>query len=79
MQVKRQQDLCMSNKKGTQVTRRQLVFFVFFLLAAAPLVWLNIDPHAGDRLLRWTSSTPQRTALVINHQPVTTIIKKSGN
>jgi hypothetical protein len=42
------------------VTKRQFVFLVLFLLAAAPLVWLNVDAKAGEKLLRWTSDTPQR-------------------
>gem|GEM_PF-2379105 len=61
------------------VTRRQLVFFGLFLLAAAPLVWLNVDPHAGDRLLRWTSNTPQRTVLTGALQPYAQSSNKPSN
>jgi len=25
------------------------------VLAAAPLLWLDLDPQAGEKLLRWTS------------------------
>jgi hypothetical protein len=62
-------------QKRTQVTRRQFVFLVLFLMSAAPLVWLNVDPHAGDRLLRWTSNTPQRAVMANATQP----IAKSGD
>jgi len=34
-----------------------IVFGLAFLLAAAPLVWFDLDPKAGDKLLRMTSSS----------------------
>lgn len=52
------------------MTRRQFIFLFLVLLAAAPLVWLNVDPNAGDKLLRWTNNTPQRSALTAALEPV---------
>ena len=59
--------------------RRQYVFLVLFLMAAAPLVWLNVDPHAGDRLLRWTSNTPQRAVIANSTKPIAKSSAPVGN
>jgi hypothetical protein len=42
------------------MTRRQIILFVLAALAALPLLWLNIDPDAGQKLLQWTSASGQR-------------------
>ena len=36
-------------------TRRMIVFGMALVLAAAPLFWFDLDPKAGDKLLRLTS------------------------
>ena len=36
-------------------TRRTIVFGMALLLAAAPLIWFDLDPRAGDKLLRLAS------------------------
>jgi hypothetical protein len=33
------------------------VFAMGLVLAAAPLLWLDLDPNAGDKLLKWTSKS----------------------
>ena len=41
-----------------------IVFGLALLMAAAPLLWFDLDPTAGDKLLRLTSkmaaSSPKR-------------------
>jgi hypothetical protein len=36
------------------MTRRMLILLVCAILAALPLIWLNIDPRAGQILLEMT-------------------------
>ena len=45
--------------------RRMAVFAMGLVLAAAPLLWFDLDPKAGDTLLKWTSgkSTSYSTQL----------------
>jgi len=38
--------------------RKMIAFGLALALAAAPLFWLNLDPAAGEKLLRWTSRQP---------------------
>ena len=33
------------------------------VLAAAPLFWFDLDPKAGDKLLKWTSSSAYAVSL----------------
>ena len=39
-------------------TRRMIVFGLALALAAMPLFWFDLDPKAGEKLLRWTSKSP---------------------
>jgi hypothetical protein len=36
-------------------TRRTIALGLALLIAAAPLVWFDLDPKAGDKLLRMTN------------------------
>lgn len=38
-------------------TRRMIAFGMALLIAAAPLLWFDLDPRAGDKLLRLTAKT----------------------
>lgn len=35
-----------------------IAFGVAIALTAAPLFWFDLDPNAGDKLLRWTTKQP---------------------
>jgi hypothetical protein len=37
---------------------RSLLFAFGLAIAAAPLVWMGVDPLAGEKLLRWTAQSP---------------------
>ena len=39
------------------MTRRLLILLIFAVLAAAPLVWLNVEPRAGEILLALLSKS----------------------
>ncbi len=36
-------------------TRRMIAFGMALVLSAAPLLWFDLDPRAGDKLLRLAS------------------------
>ena len=38
--------------------RRMSVLALGLILAAAPLFWFDMDPAAGEKLLRWTNKNP---------------------
>jgi hypothetical protein len=41
------------------------------MLAAAPLLWMDLDPRAGEKLLRLTGSAPaQQVASLSPQQPL---------
>jgi hypothetical protein len=42
--------------------RRMFTLAMGLVLSAAPLLWLDLDPTAGDKLLRWTSKQPVYSA-----------------
>lgn len=42
--------------------RRMAVLILGLIIAAAPLLWFDMDPNAGDKLLRWTSKSPTSSA-----------------
>lgn len=41
------------------LTKRTMALGIVAAIAAMPLVWLNIDANAGDKLLKLTSSAPR--------------------
>lgn len=34
-------------------------FTMALLLAAAPLLWFDLDPNAGEKMLRWSGNKSQ--------------------
>ncbi|HEX4859515.1 MAG TPA: hypothetical protein VFV17_10885 [Usitatibacteraceae bacterium] len=38
-------------------SRRITTLVMGLLVAAIPLLWMDLDPRAGDKLLRWTQGT----------------------
>ncbi|MBL8524762.1 MAG: hypothetical protein JNN20_13810 [Betaproteobacteria bacterium] len=42
--------------------RRMFTLAMGLVLSAAPLLWLDLDPAAGEKLLRWTSKQPTYSA-----------------
>ena len=45
------------------MTLRMMILFFFAILAAAPLVWMSLDPNAGNKLLALTSGSKAPLAL----------------
>ncbi len=43
-------------------TQRNCIFGFLLVLAAMPLIWLNADQHAGEKLLRWKASAAQKSS-----------------
>jgi len=41
-----------SPQDAVHITPRLMVLLVFLMLSAMPLVWLSVDQHAADKLLR---------------------------
>lgn len=39
------------------MTRRTMFLFFLALLAASPLMWMSVDPNAGNTLLSLTSDS----------------------
>jgi hypothetical protein len=53
------------------MSNRRISFFAFgLMLAAAPLLWMDLDPRAGEKLLRWTGNGPQQVASLNAIQPL---------
>lgn len=46
------------------MTRRTMMLFFLAVLAASPLMWMSIDPNAGNTLLSLTSGSKARTTFV---------------
>ncbi len=44
-------------------TRRMIAFGMALALAAAPLLWFDLDPRAGEKLLQLTSKPPNSVQL----------------
>ena len=45
------------------MTRRTMVLFFLALLAASPLLWMSVDPNAGNTLLALTSGSKSPASL----------------
>jgi hypothetical protein len=56
------------------MTLRMMILFFFAILAAAPLVWMSVDPNAGNKLLALTSGS--KAPLALNNQPQTSPPKR---
>jgi hypothetical protein len=49
------------------MTLRMMILFFLAILAAAPLVWMSVDPNAGNKLLALTSGS--KVPLALSNQP----------
>jgi hypothetical protein len=50
------------NIGNIMLTKRHIALAAAAALAAVPLIWLNLDPNAGDKLLRWFSKASAKAA-----------------
>lgn len=48
------------------MTQRTMVLFLLAVLAASPLMWMSVDPNAGNTLLSFTSRA--KAQLPMNNQ-----------
>ncbi len=46
------------------MTRRTMILFFLALLAASPLVWMSVDPNAGNTLLSLTGGAKAHVSVV---------------
>ena len=46
------------------MTRRTMILFFLALLAASPLIWMSVDPNAGNTLLSFTSGAKAHVSVV---------------
>jgi hypothetical protein len=53
--------------EGNNMTRRTLILFFLALVAASPLVWMSVDPNAGNKLLALTGGA--KTQVYMNNSP----------
>jgi hypothetical protein len=54
------------------MSNRRISLLAFgLMLAAAPLLWMDLDPRAGEKLLRWSNGNPtQQLASLSASQPL---------
>lgn len=49
------------------MSNRRISLFAFgMMLAAAPLLWMDLDPRAGEKLLRWSQGMPSQQVASLN-------------
>ena len=56
-------DFLTCKSKGNIMTRRTMFLFFLALLAAAPLVWMSVDPNAGNTLVALTDGAKAQVSV----------------
>ena len=51
------------------MTRRTIVLFSMAMFAALPMIWMSVDPNAGNTLLALTSGSKMNSAFA-NQSPL---------
>lgn len=50
------------NLSDDTITRRTMILFLLAMLAASPLMWMSVDPNAGNTMLALTSGSKAQTS-----------------